>query len=247
MIRVVIVGGGAVAGELTHQIAEAGGESRLAQQWTRSTHRVNDLAAADLYILAVNDDAIAEISAGLPFSPGSVVAHTAGSVEMSELWDGLPHRAVIYPLQTFTRGHRIANFRNIPFFIEGDTPHALATVRATAEAIADQVVEMSSERRARLHLAAAFAGNFSNAMLSLAEEIAIDADESFDVLRPLVAETISKALAMPSPRNAQTGPARRGNMTVQARHMAILADSHPELVSLYRDISSQIWKISKKN
>jgi predicted short-subunit dehydrogenase-like oxidoreductase (DUF2520 family) len=247
MIRVVVVGGGAVAEGLAREIAGADGDIRLIQQWTRRTHRPEELVPADLYILAVSDGAVAEVSASLPFPREAVVAHTAGCVDMGNLWDGLPHRAVIYPLQTFTRGRSIGDFRAIPFFIEGDTPHALATVRTVAAAISDNVAEMSSPRRAHLHLAAAFANNFSNAMLSLAEEIAIDADASFDDLRPLVAETFAKALAMPSPRNAQTGAARRGDHTVQTRHLAMLADSHPDLVTLYKDISNQIWKISKKN
>jgi predicted short-subunit dehydrogenase-like oxidoreductase (DUF2520 family) len=220
---------------------------RLVQQWSRKTHRPEELADADLYILAVSDGAVSEVSRTLPFAAGAVVAHTAGSVDMAGLWEGIAHRAVIYPLQTFTRGRRIRDFRAIPFFVEGDTPHALAVVRAATGAVADNVVEMSSERRARLHLAAAFANNFSNAMLSLAEEIAADADETFDTLRPLIAETITKALDMPSPRMAQTGPAKRGDHEVQARHISMLADSHPDLVSLYKDISTQIWKISKKN
>jgi predicted short-subunit dehydrogenase-like oxidoreductase (DUF2520 family) len=247
MIRVVIVGGGAVAEALTREIAETGGDVRLVGQWTRSTHRTGELAAADLYILAVSDGAIPEVSDGLPFPRQAVVAHTAGCVDMTDLSPQIANRAVIYPLQTFTRGRRIANFRDIPFFIEGDTPEALRAVRTVAEAISDRVSEMSSERRAHLHLAAAFANNFSNAMLALAETIATDAAASFDDLRPLVAETLTKALEMPSPVMAQTGAARRGDLTVQSRHITMLADSHPDLVPLYRDISNQIWKTSKKN
>jgi predicted short-subunit dehydrogenase-like oxidoreductase (DUF2520 family) len=247
MTQVVIVGGGAVAEGLAREIAETGGELRLLQMWSRKTHSPGDLSPADIYILAVSDAAIADLSDALPFPPGSVVAHTAGSVDVAELSETIEHRAVIYPLQSFTRGRRVADFRSIPFLVEGTTPHALATVRAVAAAISDRVVEMTSERRARLHLAAAFASNFSNAMLSLAEEVAADADESFDILRALVAETFTKALAMPSPRDAQTGPAKRGDMTVQARHLTLLADSHPDLVPLYREISNQIWRISKKN
>jgi predicted short-subunit dehydrogenase-like oxidoreductase (DUF2520 family) len=167
---------------------------------------------------------------------------------VEDLSPAIPHRAVIYPLQSFTRGRRIADFRRTPFFIEGATPRALATVRAAAEAISDSVIEMSSDRRARIHLAGAFANNFSNAMLSLAEIIAESADENFDALRPIVAETFAKALAMPSPRMAQTGAAQRGDGSIQAKHKAMLADTHPELVTLYEEISNLIWQLTlKKN
>jgi predicted short-subunit dehydrogenase-like oxidoreductase (DUF2520 family) len=84
-------------------------------------------------------------------------------------------------------------------------------------------------------------------MLSLAEEIAADADATFDDLKPIIAETYSKALAMPSPRMAQTGAAQRGDKYIQQKHLAILADTHPELITIYREISDQIWRISKNN
>jgi predicted short-subunit dehydrogenase-like oxidoreductase (DUF2520 family) len=249
MTKVVVIGGGAVAEGLAREIAEAGGDGAVAlvQQWTRRTHQPTELAPADLYVMAVSDGAVAQLSEELPFSPGSVVAHTAGCVAMNDLAQRIDHRAVFYPLQSFTRGRRIEDFRRTPFFIEGATPHALKTVRTVAEAISDSVTEMSSERRAVLHLAGAFANNFSNAMLSLAEEIAVGADATFDDLRPIVAQTFAKALAMPSPRFAQTGAAQRGDETIQAKHLAILADTHPELSTLYKEVSTQIWRISKKN
>jgi predicted short-subunit dehydrogenase-like oxidoreductase (DUF2520 family) len=246
-VNVVIVGGGAVAEGLAREIAESGAGVELVQQWTRRTHSPGELAGADLYILAISDGAVAGVSAELPFREGSVVAHTAGCVDMNDLSPGIIHRAVIYPLQSFTRGRRVADFRRTPFFIEGATPHALQTVRRVAEAISDSVTEMPSDRRARLHLAGAFANNFSNAMLSLGEIIAADADETFDALRPIVAETFAKALDMPSPRMAQTGAAQRGDKTIQQKHLAIIADTHPELKTLYEEISTQIWRISKKN
>lgn len=250
-LRIAIIGNGAVAEGLVREFgnhersealaaADASTGVGLVQQWTRTTHTPRELVAADLYVLAVSDGAVAEVSRTLPFAPGSVVAHTAGCVAMTDMAAGAIHRAVLYPLQSFTRGRPIAGFRNTPFFIEGETPHALRTVRAAAEAISDNVREMPSERRARIHLAGAFANNFSNAMLSLAESIAADVGESFDVLRPIVAETFSKALAMSSPRLAQTGAAQRGDHTIQAGHLAILENSRPDLVGLYKEISNII-------
>ena len=247
MMRIVIVGGGAVAEGLVREFGEAPAVE-LVQQWTRRTHSGEELATADLYILAISDAAVPQVSAALPFPPGSVVAHTAGCVDIGDMSGSIVHRAVLYPLQSFTRGRRIENFRRTPFFIEGTTPYAMQTVRSAAEAVSDSVIEMSSGLRAHIHLAGAFANNFSNAMLSLAERIAAGTGESFDILRPIVSETLAKALSMPSPRLAQTGAAQRGDKTIQARHLAILAETHPELITLYKEISNQIWQLtSRKN
>ncbi|MDR2912482.1 MAG: DUF2520 domain-containing protein [Alistipes sp.] len=246
-MKAIIVGSGNVAEGLAREIAEGSSGIELVQRWARKSHTPAELAKADLYIIAVSDNAVAEVSEQLPFAEGSVVAHTAGSVAMSDLSTKIAHRAVLYPLQSFTRGRRVADFRRTPFFVEGATTHALETVRTVAEALSDSVTEMSSERRAHLHLAGTFANNFTNAMLSLAETIAREAGETFDTLKPLIAETTAKALSMPSPREAQTGPAKRGDRNTQARHLATLAEHHPELTEIYEKISETIWKISKRN
>jgi predicted short-subunit dehydrogenase-like oxidoreductase (DUF2520 family) len=273
MLDVVIIGGGAVAEALAHEIDASEG-LRLIQQWRRKTDTLQSLAPADLYILAVSDSAVAEAVtgsiagaavtsegsttgatqrgptgvAGLVFPPESVVAHTAGSVSIDALSPHIAHRAVLYPLQTFTRGRRIEDFRRrVPFFIEGTTPRALETVRTVAEAIADNVTELPSEKRERLHLAAVFANNFANAMFCAAEQIAAEAGVPYALLTPLIAETAAKAQDLPSPRDAQTGPAKRGDRETQQKHLEILQATHPELTETYKNISEIIWKTLRKN
>lgn len=237
MIDVVIIGEGAVAEALAREMEGANG-LRLVQVWTR---RTPTLHRADLYIIAVTDGAIGEVSSRLNFPPDSVVAHTAGGVDVKELSSSIVHRAVIYPLQSFTKGIPIEDFRSrVPFFVEGTTSHARETVLAAAEAIAGSVTEMTSEKRAKLHLAATFAANFANAMWIAAEALAADAEVPFDSLRPLIAGVGAKALRMPSPRAAQTGPAARGDRKTQARHLEILREKHPELTDIYTKISEFI-------
>ncbi len=270
-----------------------GGETRVCEQ---------TLKTADIYIIAVTDDAIGEVSRRFEFPADSVVAHTAGGVEMDAMSPEIAHRAVLYPLQSFTRGRTVHDFRSrVPFLVEGATAHALQTVRAVAAALSDSVTEMDSEARAQMHLAAVFASNFANAMWSAAEILSQfcgeaekfrgakaplapppgrdgralasvrggavqniekyaypprtpDCTSTFDLLRPLISEIAAKALEMPSPRDAQTGPAARGDVETQARHIEMLAhagseiaQNHPELAEIYKKISNFIWKTSRKN
>jgi predicted short-subunit dehydrogenase-like oxidoreductase (DUF2520 family) len=247
MVDVVIIGGGNVAEGLAREILAAE-DLRLIQRWTRKTHCPNQLTQeADVYILAVSDGAICEVAAQLPFPENSVVAHTAGCVPIDALPSAAKHQAVLYPLQSFTRGRLIPDFRRTPFFVEGSTPHALETIKKVAAALSDNITEMNSDQRAKLHLAATFANNFSNAMLSLAKILAADAEVPFQTLKPLIAETFAKAAEFESPKEAQTGPAARGDKTTQEKHKKILRATHPELEELYKNISQTIWKISKKN
>ena len=60
-------------------------------------------------------------------------------------------------------------------------------------------------------------------------------------------QDVYKRQAMDSPSAAavQTGPARRGDLPTQQRHLDLLAQ-HPKWQELYRKISNDIWETSKK-
>ena len=77
---------------------------------------------ADLYIVAVKDDALAEVLPRLVRrNPAALFVHTAGSISI-DVWKGLAeHYGVLYPLQTFSR-LRPVDFSRIPCFVEASTP-----------------------------------------------------------------------------------------------------------------------------
>lgn len=197
---------------------------------------------ADVYILAVKDDALPHLIAQLHQSvPDRLLIHTAGSVPISAFGD---HKqcGVLYPMQTFSK-ERKADFSRIHFFIEGSTPQALLTIRELAESIVgsksdiqDLVTELSSDQRRQLHLAAVFACNFSNHCYALAEKILAREGIPFDAMLPLIDETAAKVHTM-SPLQAQTGPAVRYDKTVISRQSQLLADE-PLLQQVY-DLMSQ--------
>jgi predicted short-subunit dehydrogenase-like oxidoreductase (DUF2520 family) len=61
---------------------------------------------------------------------------------------------------------------------------------------------------------------------------------SFDYLKPLIVETVTKSLSI-GPEQAQTGPAKRGDLQTLDKHMQFL--QHDEaLASLYQTISQHI-------
>ncbi|MFQ9759998.1 MAG: DUF2520 domain-containing protein [Alistipes communis] len=68
---------------------------------------------------------------------------------------------------------------------------------------------------------------------------------SADLLRPLIAETTAKALAAARPAAVQTGPAVRGDLPTQERHLRLLADG-ALLSDIYRLITQSIWETSRK-
>lgn len=253
-IQVVLVGTGNVAWHLGHALAEKG--IRIIQVLSRNTSSASELAKelnagnsgkpedmdpnADMCLICVSDDAILSVLKKL--RPGNcLLLHTSGSIPM-DVFRGLANNyGVLYPLQTFTRGIPL-QYHQIPFMIEANSADNLLNIRQLAEVISRNVAEADSVQRLYLHLAAVFAGNFSNHMFYLAEKLTREHGLSFDILKPLIEEIASKAMHI-SPQKAQTGPAVRGDRRIIEKHLELLTDK-PDLQELYRLISESIRKVT---
>ena len=75
-------------------------------------------------------------------------------------------------------------------------------------------------------------------MLARGKEIAIKSGFSFEELKPLIAETISKAFDN-DPEKYQTGPAERNDKITIAKHLEMLSFDN-NLEKIYNDISASI-------
>ncbi|MBO5902916.1 MAG: DUF2520 domain-containing protein [Tidjanibacter sp.] len=258
-MRVIIIGSGNVATHFALASAHTEGVE-LAGVWARNAESGSALAErcgveylsdptlpkADLYIISVSDRAVAPLSASLIFPVGAVVAHTAGSIAVDELSANIIHRAVVYPLQTFSKG-RMLDFSKVPLFIEGATEKAEQVAMEYARLMSRNVRAADSIIRRRLHLAGVFVCNFVNRMYGIGAEV-VGEDVGFDLLKPLIEETALKALSTDNPANVQTGPAVRGDKEVWERHKALLsAEGKESAATIYEQISNDIWQTSKKS
>ena len=195
-------------------------------------------AWADYYIYAVSDNALA----GLLYRELATQAlhlHTAGSIGMEVFPTHKPRHGVLYPLQTFSKSKSL-NFKEVPLFIEGSALSESTEIFYLARTLSNKVFEAGSAQRRQLHLAAVFACNFVNHLYAISDGIVQSSGIPFEVLRPLIAETASK-IAHLSPREAQTGPALRGDTSVMEKHLALLAD-HPSYREIYELLSASIGK-----
>ena len=143
-------------------------------------------------------------------------------------------------MQTFTKGRKL-DYAHIPLFHEGSDPEAAKRLEELAGAMTDHARHVDSDTRAHIHLGAVFACNYLNYMMLLAERTI--APLGLDTYRPLIEETIAKALEM-GPRDAQTGPARRGDINTLWAHMHLL-QAHPHTGRVYRLLSQQILNLYK--
>lgn len=195
-------------------------------------------SSSQLFIIAVSDDVVQEIVSRLTLPADAILVHTSGSQPMDMLNEsGAAGTGVVYPLQTFTKARKV-DFQQVPFFVESEDPVTEKILIALAKSLSKKVVTISSEERVVLHMAAVFASNFSNHMLTLSKRILVSNRMSFDLVKPLIAETINKSLEL-GPEKAQTGPAKRGDLEILDKHIELLNED-ASVAEIYKNISQHI-------
>ncbi len=242
MITIVIIGAGNVARQL-YRVLDMYEGSTVVQCYNRKgiplaaeqprDHIVTSPTAiikADLYILAVSDDAIGSVCNTLPFSDALIV-HTSGSVPMDVIGT-TDRKGVFYPLQTFS-ATKTVDFSTVPLCIEASNESDAILLTELASGISKKVYRISSAQRNTLHVAAVFVNNFTNHLYTMAHEICMKDAIPFDILYPLIQETVTKLQTMP-PADAQTGPAVRNDTETIHRHLETLCDttSHSDIYTI---------------
>ncbi|MCK5677456.1 MAG: DUF2520 domain-containing protein [Flavobacteriaceae bacterium] len=240
MIKVVLLGAGNVAFYLANVLTMSK-KIDFIQRYSRNnindkyfdkkipkTNNINNLFKADIYIIAINDDAITNFSKQLIFTEGLVV-HTSGSIPMNAL-KCKAKKGVLYPLQTFSINHKV-KYNQIPICIETENKKDKELLNSLAKCLSKNVYEIISSQREKLHIAAVFANNFSNYMFKLANDICDENNISFDILKPLIEETANKIKKI-NPIEAQTGPAKRNDNKVIENHLSQLNENQKEIYTL---------------
>ena len=248
MISVTILGAGNVASHLYEAFNKA--KNTSINQWYNRNIKtlngykneveiiddLNQLKEADVYILAISDDAVSGLSAKLPFE-NKLVVHTSGSVNVHDL-DRKLKRGVFYPLQTFSKDTRL-DFSDIPICIETIDKTDYHILKQLALSISNTVKKVNSDQRKVLHLAAVYVNNFTNQLYRIGHEITESEGAEFDLLKPLILETAKKVQDL-SPYKAQTGPAKRNDKKTIKKHLKLLESEH------HKDIYNLLTKSIQK-
>jgi predicted short-subunit dehydrogenase-like oxidoreductase (DUF2520 family) len=208
----------------------------LQAEWSDTPAEI--LSDADWVILAVKDDAIAEVAESFaPYAQEALVTHTSGGTAGAILARHFSRYGVFYPLQSFSVEHTPV-WSKIPFCVDAAKQEDLFELKKIAKIIGNLVYHVDDEQRALLHVAAVFANNFANRCFAIAEKILDEKDLPFELLHPLMEETLAKAL-QDSPERMQTGPAMRGDLDTVKRHLTLL-QNNPDWQDIYRIMSENI-------
>ena len=254
-MKIFIVGSGNVAFAMGKAFRKAGHNIRgvygrnqantvkLAKALSCKTYlQLQDLPLnGDLYLIAVKDDAISEISKKLPALKGLVV-HTSGTVPLSVLSKFKKH-GVFYPVETITATGK-TSFRRVPICLEASGENEMKSLMKLANTISQKIYVLNSNQRMALHIAAVFTNNFSNYLLTIASSILNKEHLSVELLENLANSTIKNAF-IKGPLSAQTGPARRNDTTTINNHLRYLR-FNKNYKEAYQLMTRQIMDVHNK-
>ena len=248
-MKITILGAGNVATQLALVFKKAGHE--IVQVYNRSddagielaktvgasfTSDLNRLKNADVFIVAVKDDAIARVAILLQAN-NAVVAHTSGTKSKDVLSSSSDNFGIFYPLQTLTKSGKV-DFKNVPLLIEGSSETTTAKLETLAKSISKNVHRVDEQQRQWIHVAAVFANNFTNHLYGISGEILKEHGLPTDILTPLIFSAIEN-LAHHSPKEVQTGPAARNDANTIQQHIMLLGDD-TRLQKIYQVLTESI-------
>ncbi|MEO8711807.1 MAG: DUF2520 domain-containing protein [Parafilimonas sp.] len=190
---------------------------------------------SDMYIIAVRDDAVAEVSAQLELHD-KIAVHTCGSVSINVLEQSSKNIGILYPLQSLRK--EINYLPRIPFLIDGNNDLTKEAISNLATSITDTVIYADDEMRLQYHLSAIIVSNFTNHLFALAKNYCDQNNTDFNSLLPLIEETVHR-LHYYHPSEMQTGPAIRGDETTIQKHLQLLKQ-FPQLKRMYEVMSESI-------
>jgi predicted short-subunit dehydrogenase-like oxidoreductase (DUF2520 family) len=222
MISVILVGNGNVATHLYEAFIGVD-EIKVTQI---SSRELALIPQADVTIIAVSDDAIAEISSKIT---NDFIVHTSGSVSLNDL-KNTTRKGVFYMLQTFSKDKKV-NFNEVPFCLEAENEKDHKLLETLATSIGKKIYKINSEQRKTLHVAAVFVNNFTNYMYKIGNDICEKNNVPFEILQPLIKETVSKIDYL-SPKNAQTGPAIRNDEKTIKNHLNLLDTNQQKIYKI---------------
>jgi predicted short-subunit dehydrogenase-like oxidoreductase (DUF2520 family) len=202
--------------------------------------------AADLVLLTVPDDSLAELTSGLArlgaWKSGQIVVHTAGRYGVGILADAAAAGVLplaIHPAMTFT-GTSIDRSRLVGTVFAVTAPAPLLPIaQALVVEMGGEPLVLEEEDRAMYHAALVHGAN--HAVTLAAQSAAVLArlgvEEPGLLLGPLIHASIDNALRdAPGSVNSLTGPVVRGDAGTVAAHLEALG-SVPTTRAAYRALT----------
>lgn len=201
------------------------------------------VGACDLIVIAVSDDAIAEVAADLaravPEARAPFVFHPSGrsgAAILDPLRLAGARTAAIHPAMTFA-GDPAGEVRRMAgacFAVSGSTPEAVDAARQLVALLGGVAIDIPDALRPLYHAALCHAANHLVTLIAGSFDLlsAAGVAEPGAVLAPLARAALENSLDQGFA--ALTGPVLRGDAETVAGHLDALAAHRPDVLPAYR-------------
>lgn len=258
-MKIVLIGAGNLGWHVGRQLAKLP-KVELVQIYSRTRKKAQALAketgstfttslkslkSADVYLIAVSDDAIAQVAAQIHpknLAKNPLLAHTSGATPRTVLAPFSTRTGIFYPPQTFSK-QKNPDWAATPILVDAAQEKDLNSLTQLAQQFTSKVHQVTDEQRLQLHVAAVFVNNFTNYLYGIGHELMAQAKLDFQILLPLIEATVQKLAAF-EPREVQTGPAVRGDEATMQRHLDLLKNNET-YQTIYRQMSEGIIAAKK--
>jgi predicted short-subunit dehydrogenase-like oxidoreductase (DUF2520 family) len=203
---------------------------------------VDVVRAAEAAVLAVPDDEIATVCAGLAdagaFREGQAVQHLSGSVSLEALDPAAAAGATtisLHPLQTVpTVEAALARLPGSSMAVTARSEEGFEIGELLARDAGSRPFRLPDDRKALYHAAAVFCSNYVTVLAALAEGLFTRAgvEDPVAAFAPLSRAALENALEL-DPAGALTGPAARGDAGTIRRNLEALSAEAPDAIPPY--------------
>lgn len=259
-MQIILVGPGRAgmalslaARDAAHDVVGVLGRSGAADAAARLDSAVLDwdelLPAADLLLIAVRDDAIAEVAGRLATRAIGVrmAAHVSGSVGVGALTPLADVGLAVggfHPLQTMPDPD--AGRSRLPGAWAGVTaadPSMRDELESFARSLGLHPFQLEDSVRPLYHAGAAAAANYVVGSLALAKRLFAAAGVPWEAAGPLVSAVVDNAMDL-GPDAALTGPIARGDVATVERQRRAISRAVPELEAGFVEMGRALARIA---
>lgn len=251
-MKIAVIGSGHIATFFSVKLAEAGHQiiqvlSKHKMNALKLAERVNAYAEinpsllhpdSDVYLLAVNDDAITHYF-NHPILQDKLVIYTSGALALGELQKVSTKLACIWPVYSIQK-ENLPTHHQVPLVITHTPEVNIDSILNVINDISTSHFFLDDQKKRTVHLGAVIANNFTNHLFTLSEKLLQQDGISFDLLRPLIENTTDKIRNSPPEKN-QSGPAIRHDQTTIQHHLDLLKDDET-LKTIYLRLTESIQK-----
>ncbi len=219
-------------------------------------HDINEMSAADLWLIATPDGSIPAVIETLRQSnlikPGNIVFHCSGALsseELQPLADIGARIASVHPIHSFASATSSVNdFSGSHCACEGDNA-ALAQLKPLFTSIGGQCFTIEQQNKSLYHAASVMACNYLVTLLEASRETfaiaGISEEQANQLMAPIVHQTADN-LFNNSAADVLTGPIARGDVKTVQKQLDKLSEEDGELANLYRSLGVKTVAIARQ-